>query len=180
LLRGGAASVEFRHRRKEFVSREDIRAAIERPQGLWDYVVQTPHSGTIQLHGDTAVGRSYIAEFGRLRDGRVAPELVLYHDRYRRTPDGWKSAERVYEVRCLDTTPLAGSPPHEAEAVRCREPEKPQRLLRRLGRLHRRLAALRPVREHSARTTGCTPISARVTKTRRSCGVKTASIAVGR
>jgi len=42
----------------------------------------------------------------------------LYDDRYQRTPDGWKSAERVYEVRYLDTTPPASSPPHAAEAVR--------------------------------------------------------------
>jgi hypothetical protein len=27
------------------------------------------------------------------------------------TADGWKFAERVYEVRYLDTTPLAGSAP---------------------------------------------------------------------
>lgn len=106
------------HIDKAFVSREDIRAAIERLQGLWDHVVQTPHSGTIQLEGDTAVGRSYIAEFGRLRDGRSHLNYSLYHDPYQRTPDGWKSAERVYEVRYLDTTPLAGSPPPAAEAVR--------------------------------------------------------------
>jgi hypothetical protein len=34
------------------------------------------------------------------------------------------------------------------------------------------------VRERSARTTSCTPVSARVTKTRRSCGVKISSVAV--
>jgi hypothetical protein len=32
------------------------------------------------------------------------------------TEDGWKFAERVYEVRYLDPTPLAGSAPHAAEA----------------------------------------------------------------
>ena len=36
---------------------------------------------------------------------------AIYHDRYRRTPDGWKFSERVYEVRYHDTTPLAGSAP---------------------------------------------------------------------
>jgi len=29
-----------------------------------------------------------------------------------RTPDGWQFTERVYEIRYLDTTPLAGSAPH--------------------------------------------------------------------
>jgi len=38
----------------------------------------------------------------------------VYHDRYQRTPDGWKFTERVYEIRYLDTTPLAGSAPHAA------------------------------------------------------------------
>jgi ketosteroid isomerase-like protein len=93
----------------EFVGREEIRAGIERLQGLWDYFVQTAHPGTIQLEGDTAVGRAYIAEFGRLRDGSSHLNYSVYHDRYQRTSDGWKFTEHVYEVRYFDTTPLAGS-----------------------------------------------------------------------
>jgi ketosteroid isomerase-like protein len=73
----------------ELVGREEIRAGGERLQGQWDFFVQTTHQGTIQLDGDTAIGR----------------------DRYQRTPDGWKFAERVYEIKYLDTTPLAGSAP---------------------------------------------------------------------
>lgn len=95
----------------EFVGGEEIRAGIEQMQGLWDYFVQTVHSGVIQLQGGTAVGRAYIFEFGRFRDGRSELNHSLYHDRYQRTPDGWKFAERVYEVRYLDSTPLTGSPP---------------------------------------------------------------------
>jgi hypothetical protein len=34
---------------------------------------------------------------------------AIYHDRYERTAEGWKFAERVYEVLYVDTTPLAGS-----------------------------------------------------------------------
>jgi uncharacterized protein (TIGR02246 family) len=92
----------------EIVGREEIRTAIERMQGLWEYFVQTTHPGTIQVDGDTAAGRAYILEFGQMRDGRSELNYSLYHDRYRRTVDGWKFAERVYEVRYLDTTPLAG------------------------------------------------------------------------
>jgi ketosteroid isomerase-like protein len=95
----------------EFFSRADIRAGIERLQGFWDYFVQTTHPGTIQLDGDAATGRAYVAEFGRLRDGSSHLNYALYHDRYRRTPDGWRFAERVYEVRYLDNTPLPGSVP---------------------------------------------------------------------
>ncbi|HEU4493355.1 MAG TPA: nuclear transport factor 2 family protein [Rubrobacteraceae bacterium] len=94
-----------------FVSREEIRAGIERLQGLWDYFVQNSHPGTIRLEGDTAVGRAYIVEFGRMREGSSHLNYSVYHDRYQRTSDGWKFTERVYEVRYLDTTPLAGSAP---------------------------------------------------------------------
>jgi len=78
--------------------------------------VQTRHAGTIRLAGDTAVGRAYVAEFGRLRDGSSYLGYAVDHDRYQRTPDGWKFAERVYEVSYLDTTPLAGSAPSAARA----------------------------------------------------------------
>src|SRR5256885_3976860 len=53
----------------ELVGREEIRAGVERLRGLREYFVQNTHPGTIQLDGDTAVGRAYIAEFGRFRDG---------------------------------------------------------------------------------------------------------------
>jgi ketosteroid isomerase-like protein len=99
----------------EFVGREEIRAGFERLlRDLWDYFVQTTHSGTIQLDGDTASGRAYVLSFGRFRNGGSHLNYSVYHDRYRRTPDGWKFAERIDEVRYLDTTPLAGSPPHAA------------------------------------------------------------------
>lgn len=106
--------VRIPHINAEAVSREEIRAGVERLQGLWEYFVQTTHRGTIQLEGDIAVGRAYIAELGRMRDGSSHLNHSVYHDRYQRTPNGWKFAERVYEVRYLDTTPLAGSPPHVA------------------------------------------------------------------
>lgn len=98
----------------EFGNREEIRAGIERLQGLWEYFVQNAHPGTIQLAGDTAVGRAYIAEFGRMRDGSSNLNYSVYHDRYQHTPDGWKFTERVYEVLYLDTTPLTGSAPQAA------------------------------------------------------------------
>ncbi|MFJ9854405.1 nuclear transport factor 2 family protein [Streptomyces sp. NPDC101150] len=94
----------------EFIGRAQIRAAIERLQDHWEYFVQTVHPGVIRIEGDTALGRSYVAEFGRMRGGSSHLNYALYHDRYVRAHDGWKFSERVYEVRYLDTTPLAGSP----------------------------------------------------------------------
>jgi hypothetical protein len=98
----------------ELVGQEEIRAGGERLQAQWEFFVQTTHPGTIQLDGDTATGRAYIQELARTRDGRQGQNYAIYHDRYQRTGDGWKFTERVYEVRYLDTSPLAGSAPGAA------------------------------------------------------------------
>jgi len=103
--------VRIPHIGAEAVSREEIRTGSERLQGLLDYFVQTTHPGTIQLDGDTASGRAYISELMRFSDGRSELNYAIYHDRYRRTGDGWKFTERIYEVRYLDHSPLAGSAP---------------------------------------------------------------------
>jgi ketosteroid isomerase-like protein len=95
----------------ELVGREEIRSVGERLQAQWEFFVQTTHPGVIQLDGDTATGRAYIQELARTRDGRQGLNYAVYHDRYQRTDEGWKFAERVYEVRYLDPTPLAGGPP---------------------------------------------------------------------
>ena len=94
----------------ELAGQEEIRAWGERVPALVDYLVQNTHPGTIQLDGDTASGRAYIQELIRLRDGSSHLNHAIYHDRYQRTGDGWKFTERVFEIRYLDTTPLAGSP----------------------------------------------------------------------
>jgi len=106
--------VRIPHINAEAVSREEVRAGTERLQGLLDYFVQTTHQGTIQLDEDTASGRAYMCELIRFRDGRSELNYAIYHDRYQRTPDGWKFTERVYEVRYLDHSPLAGSAPRAA------------------------------------------------------------------
>jgi ketosteroid isomerase-like protein len=93
-----------------FGSRAEIREGIERLQANWEYFVQHAHPGTIQLDGDTATGRTYISELGRFHDGRSHLNYSLYHDRYQRTPDGWRFASRVYEIRYVDSTPLTGQP----------------------------------------------------------------------
>ncbi|MEV0239984.1 nuclear transport factor 2 family protein [Streptomyces sp. NPDC050674] len=109
-------TMRWPHIGKEFAGREEIRAGVAWGQGLWEFFVQHVHPGVIRLDtdGDTATGRAYIQEFGRMRDGSSHLNHALYHDRYQRTPDGWKFSERVYEVRYTDASPLAGSPPPQA------------------------------------------------------------------
>jgi ketosteroid isomerase-like protein len=114
----------------EFVGPEEIRVGGERLQSQWDFFVQNTHPGTIQLDGDAASGRAYIQEIARTRDGRQGLNYAIYHDRYQRTPGGWKFTERIYEVRYLDTTPLTGSAPLPGSAALFTEPASAQGLER--------------------------------------------------
>ncbi|MEO3751905.1 nuclear transport factor 2 family protein [Streptomyces sp. B6B3] len=98
----------------EMLGREEIRTGGERLQSQWDFFVQTTHPGTLRLDGDTATGRTYIQELGRALDGRQGLIYAIYHDRYQRTEEGWRFAQRVFEIRYLDTSPLAGSAPSNA------------------------------------------------------------------
>jgi len=102
----------------EAVGPEEIRAMGERREALADYFVQTTHPGAIQLDGDTATGRAYLCEVIQLREGSSHLNYAIYHDRYQRTGNGWKFTERVYEIRYLDYSPLAGSAPRPAGDVR--------------------------------------------------------------
>jgi ketosteroid isomerase-like protein len=90
---------------------EQIRAWGARVPEFVDFLVQTTHPGVIQLDGDTASGRAYMQEVLRTREGHAEVNYAIYHDRYQRTAVGWKFTERVYEVRYVDTSPLAGSAP---------------------------------------------------------------------
>ena len=92
----------------DFTGRSAIRAGVERAQGAWEFFVQTVHPGSTTVDGDTATGRTYIGELGRFHDGGSHQNYAIYHDRYRRTEDGWRFSERIYEVRYIDTTPLPG------------------------------------------------------------------------
>jgi ketosteroid isomerase-like protein len=96
---------------------EAIRAFGDRVPAFVDFFVQNTHPGTIQLDGDTASGRAYLQEIIGLRDGRSELNYAIYHDHYRRTADGWRFTERVYEVRYHDTSPLTGSAPSRGQGA---------------------------------------------------------------
>jgi len=95
----------------ELAGPDEIRDWGARVPDFVEFLVQTTHPGVIQLAGDTASGRAYLQEVIRTRDGQCEVNFAIYHDRYQRTDDGWKFAERVYEVRYRDNTPLAGTAP---------------------------------------------------------------------
>jgi ketosteroid isomerase-like protein len=96
----------------EAVGRAAIRAGVERMQAMWEFFVQAVHPGTIRLDGDVASGRTFLSEFGRMRDGSSHRNYGVYHDRYRRTPDGWRFTERTYDIRYVDTAAVTGHAHH--------------------------------------------------------------------
>jgi ketosteroid isomerase-like protein len=108
-------AVRMPHIGAEAVGRDEIRAGVEQLQARLDYFVQATHPGVIRLDGDTASGRAYLSELMHGRDGSSHLNHAVYHDRYRRTADGWKFTERTYEIKYLDSSPLAGSAPAAAE-----------------------------------------------------------------
>ena len=92
------------------VGHEQLRSLGAQRQGRVELFIQNAHPGTIRIDGGTATGRAYLCELIRLRDGSSHLNYGVYHDRFQRTADGWKFAERTYEARYVDTTPLAGAP----------------------------------------------------------------------
>ena len=75
------------------------------------------HPGTIQLDGDTAVGRSYMAERAPSRR-QLAPVLRRVPRPLPARARRLEVTERVYEVRYLDTTPPAGWRPNQRPSPR--------------------------------------------------------------
>lgn len=109
-------AVRMPHVNAEAVGQDELRSGVERLQDSWEVFVQTTHPGIIRLEGDTASGRAYLSELMRGHDGTSFRNYGVYHDRYRRTPEGWKFAERVYELRYFDSAPLTGAAANERGA----------------------------------------------------------------
>ena len=68
----------------------------------------------VVLEGDTATGRSYYYNPLGRPDGTGGMQLLFfggyYNDRFRRTADGWRIAERVEETAWVEGS-LPGAPP---------------------------------------------------------------------
>ncbi|MGQ4486976.1 nuclear transport factor 2 family protein [Streptomyces sp. SAS_281] len=119
----------------EAVGRDGIRGLGRRREAGFDVFVQTAHPGVVTVSGDTAAGRACLSEIIRMRDGASHLNYAIYHDRYRRSPEGWRFVERVYEIRYLDSTPLAGGPAGSVvDHGRPPPPPSPQESSRGAGR----------------------------------------------
>lgn len=62
------------------------------------FVAQLIQNGTVEVAGDSATGRWYITEHLKFADGNGMFNIGVYQDKYTRTSDGWKFAERHYAV----------------------------------------------------------------------------------
>jgi ketosteroid isomerase-like protein len=99
------------------VGPQALRAAAARLQSQWVFFVQNTHPGPVTVEGDIAWGRAYISELAGLTDGTSSLNYAIYHDRYRRTSEGWKFTERIYEIRYASTTSPADSAPPDPDAT---------------------------------------------------------------
>ena len=71
-----------------------IDGAIER----FEFFEFVPLNTVVDVRGDTATARLYMVELRQDRDGgRWSNAFGLYQDRYERTPEGWRFAERHYQ-----------------------------------------------------------------------------------
>ena len=85
----------------DIVGKENVIAGFANGITAFEFLVQVAPNGRIDLDGDTASGRWYILELGKLRDGSSSQTVALCHDQYVRTSDGWRlqrrSVERIYK-----------------------------------------------------------------------------------
>jgi hypothetical protein len=108
-------AVRIPHGGIDAIGPAQIRDMGNRRENLAACFIQNTHPGTLEIDGDTASGRVYVYELFQLRDGTSHVNYAVYHDRYRRTSDGWRFAERVYQVMYQDSTPLPGMFPNQSE-----------------------------------------------------------------
>ena len=63
---------------------------------------QLVHNGTVEVDGDSAKGRWYVTEYRIMDENKSVFVIGFYQDRYARTADGWKFAERNFNQIYLE------------------------------------------------------------------------------
>jgi hypothetical protein len=75
---------------------------------LFEFVVQLPGHGIIELEGNEATGRWTLHEIGRPASGPGSATIAVYADRYRRDDVGWRFLERRFQVLYTGPPDLSG------------------------------------------------------------------------
>ncbi len=88
--------------------REKIVATWRTLMGFFEFVVQLPSHGIIEIDGDEATGRWTMNEIGRPKDGPGSATIAIYDDRYRRDAGTWRVLERRFQVLYTGPPDLSG------------------------------------------------------------------------
>ncbi|WP_298143491.1 nuclear transport factor 2 family protein [Flavobacterium sp.] len=94
---------------QHFVGIDQISAAFSGLLASWEFFVQLPAGGNIQINGDTATAHFYVNEIARSKTGVSNYNLAQYEDQLRRENGVWRFVKRNYKVIYLDETPLLGT-----------------------------------------------------------------------
>ena len=80
----------------ELVGPDELVAFIARALEPFTFFEMAILNATVEPDGGTATGRVYICELRCDAEGGWTEAYGVYHDRYRRTDDGWRIAGRQY------------------------------------------------------------------------------------
>jgi ketosteroid isomerase-like protein len=95
---------------RAFEGRETVVATWRAAMQGFRFVFHVIHSGVIEVEGDSARGRFTVSEQLQTTDGTPGLLLALYHDHYRREPEGWCFARRELEVLYQGPPDLSAEP----------------------------------------------------------------------
>jgi hypothetical protein len=75
---------------------------------LFEFVMQTPQFGVIELDGDRASGRWHMTELGKPKSGGATLTLGIYRDDYVRVEGEWKFSSRQLDLRYVGAPDFSG------------------------------------------------------------------------
>ena len=82
--------------------RDAIVALYAKSMERVESMLQLVHNGTVEADGDSATGRWYVTEYRVMDDDKSVFVIGVYQDRYVRTAQGWKFAERNFDQLYLE------------------------------------------------------------------------------
>jgi uncharacterized protein (TIGR02246 family) len=96
-----------------FEGRDAIRDALIAFTSALEYVVQINAPAVISVDGDSAAARSVVRESGKFAGRDEGIEAFgIYVDRLVRTTEGWRFAQRRFELKWLHRVPILPAEPH--------------------------------------------------------------------
>lgn len=93
---------------RDVEGREAVFQTWQGAMGMFTFVLQLIHSGTIEVHGDKAIGRWYLSEVAHTSQGDKLLTVGVYHDRCERDGGQWRFARRRFDVLYQGPPDLSG------------------------------------------------------------------------